>query len=274
MVAAASSCVAFPTHIADDNPYGSQATEFIVSDKTSRTEVSSVLGAPVRIFSDGRWWVYHSERQMTSWSILYASTMGVGGIGFGGDTLIYSLLIEFDDTDVVKDLAVITDKQPCTNHERLCYGDGVLKVAKEPATSAPRYYSDESVNRHLNDAYLALRGDETDRFSATLNSGEQVELVEQGNLCFDAGSMQPFTGHVTLFDDDGAKRAERTYESGQLEGIETIWHPNGQKAFQAHYKDNLLHGPFLGWNQNGYFYYEVCFQDGVMVDLPMDECRS
>ncbi len=67
LVAAASSCVVFPIHPADENPFGSQSIGFIVPGDTPRIEIESQFGAPHRVYSEGRWWLYHADRRMTTW---------------------------------------------------------------------------------------------------------------------------------------------------------------------------------------------------------------
>ncbi len=265
----ASSCVVFPTRLADDTPYGSQSIDFIVLDETSRIEVSATLGAPVRVFSNGRWWLYQSDRRLTEWFLL----IGTGGDIFGGGVAIYSLVVEFSDADFVKNLTVVTDQHPCKVDETICYDDGRLTVVQDTPAIA-RTFPDESSNAPVTDSQLqALRGEETDRFSATLDSGEQVELVERRGLSFDARSMKPFTGHISMFDGDGVRRAERSYDSGKLEGVETIWHRNGEKAYRAHYKNNLLHGPYVVWEQDGSINFEACYEDGTLIATWKDKCQ-
>lgn len=269
--AAASACVV-PTHLADENPYGSQSIGFVVLHETSRSEVSAALGAPAREFSDGRWWLYQSDRRMTAWFWFIATPGGADGGEFGGDVRIYSLIIEFSDDDVVGNLTVVTDQKPCADDKAVCYVDGRLTVVQESTTVA-RTYRDKSANATATDRQLqALRGEETDRFSATLDSGKQVEIIERGGLFFDAGSMQPFTGHITMFDDASVRRAERTYDRGKLEGAETMWYPSGEKTIEAHYKDNLLHGPFLVWERDGSISGYACYENGELATLETEIC--
>ena len=271
LVAAASSCV-FPTHLADKNPYGRQSIGFIVLNETSREEASATLGAPVRVFSNGRWWLYQSDRRMTEWIWFLCAQTGCGGGEFGGALRLYSLLLEFGDEDVVSNLTVLTNQHPCTDDETVCYADGRLTAVDE-FTTAAQTYSDESSYATLTDIQLqALRGEETDRFSGTSDRRIQVELIERGGLVFDAGSMKPFTGNISKYHDDGARAIERNYVGGMLEGVETAWYPNGEKSYRAHYKNNLLHGPVVVWERDGSIIIEGCFENGTPVAFKTDKC--
>jgi hypothetical protein len=286
LVAAASSCV-FPTHFADKNPYGSQSIGLIVLNETSREEASATLGAPVRVFSNGRWWLYQSDRRMTEWIWFFCAQTGCGGGEFGGALRLYSLLLEFGDEDVVSNLTVLTDQHPCTDDETVCYADGRLTVVHEFATAA-RIYSDESSYATLTDIQLqALRGEETDRFSGTSDRGIQVELIERGGLVFDAGSMKPFTGHITKFEDCtkledcGVWRTELTYDAGKLDGP-VIWEIEDCTNFEdcvvlraelTYDAGKLkLDGPMVIWERDGSVLMEACIEDGDPVTSTKDNC--
>jgi len=64
---------------------------------------------------------------MTEWLWFIATAGGGEGGTFGGNVLIYSLVIEFGDDDVVSNLTVVTDQHPCTDDETVCYDDGELE---------------------------------------------------------------------------------------------------------------------------------------------------
>lgn len=246
LAAAASSCV-FPTHLADENPYGSKSIGFIVLNETSRTAVSTTLGAPVRVFSDGRWWLYQSDRRMTEWFWFIATPGGADGGEFGGDNRIYSLIIEFGNDDIVSNLTVVTDQRPCSKDEVICYVDSKL-IAVHESTRATQTYRDESSNAPVSDVLLqAFRSEETRRFSATSESGDKVELVERGHLVLDARSMKPYTGHITQSHDDIVGKS--SYEAG------------------------TLHGPVVVRGKDGTILWEACFEHGTMLDSAEDRCK-
>jgi hypothetical protein len=155
---------------------------------------------------------------MAAWFVIIGTQGGVGGGEFGGDTLIYSLIVQFDDHDIVSSLAVVTDQRPCTDDKTFCYADGRLAVLHESNTAA-QTYDDESSYATLTDTQLqALRSEETARFSATLVGGGEVELFERGGLFFDASSMRPFTGHIVAFTVDEVGFAEQSFDEGVLRG--------------------------------------------------------
>ena len=245
LVAAASSCV-FPTHFAEENPYGSQSIGFIVPNETSREEASATLGAPVRVFSNGRWWLYQSDRRMTEWFWFFCMQTGCGGDEFGGALRLYSLIIEFSDDDIVSNLIVVTDKRPCSKDEVICYVDEKLIVTHK-STTVTQTYRDESPNAPVSDALLqALRGEETERFSATSESGDEIELVERGGLTFDAHSMRPFTGQIS-----------RSYDD--IVGMFS-------------YDEGLLHGPMVVLEGDESILMEACFEHGTLLALTEDNC--
>ena len=245
LVATACSCVV-PTRLADENPYGSKSIGFVVLNETPRTEVSATLGKPVRVFSKGRWWLYQSDRRMTAWLWFIATPGGADGVEFGGDTLIYSLIIEFGDDGMVSDMTVVTDQRPCSKDEVICYVDSKL-IAVHESTRATQTYRDESSNAPVSDVLLqALRSEETRRFSATSENGDKVELVERGHLVLDARSMKPYTGHITQSHDDIVGKS--SYEAG------------------------TLHGPVVIRGRDGTILWEACFEHGTMLDSPEDRC--
>ena len=232
LVAATGSCV-FPTHLADERPYESQAIGFIVPGESTRTDVLKGLGNAERVFSNGQWWTFQADRRMTEWVWIIAAPTGIDGVTLGGDVRIYNLIVEFDDEDTVRRKTVVTDQRPCTDDETLCYADGRLTVVHESAI-ATRSYSDESSHAGLTDLQLqALRSEESARMWATLDNGEQVELIEHGGLTFEAKSMRPFTGRVSMFDDAGIKRVEASYDGGELDGMLFLWVDDGSSMTEV-----------------------------------------
>ena len=252
LMAAASSCLVFPTQLADENPYGNQSIGFIVLNETPRTDLSATLGAPIRTFANGRWWLYQSDRRMTTWFLFVGALAGGGSATeFGGHIRIYSLIVEFSDNDIVSNLIVITDRDPCSKDKSICYADGELIVANKSTTAAQTYH-DQSPNAPLSDArLLALRGkkierflalqesgDEVElveqRFSATSENGEQLELVERGGLVFDALSMKLCTGQISRSFGDTV--ATLSYKEGLLHGPTVVRDANGTVLMEAYYE--------------------------------------
>ena len=191
---------------------------------------------------------------MTTWFYFVGALAGGGSAGeFGGDNRIYSLIVEFSDDDIVSNLMVVTDRHPCSKDKAICYVDGNLIAANGP-TTAGQTYRDESPNGSTSDARLqALReierflatsdsGDEVEladqRFSATLESGGEVELVERDSLIFDARTGKPFSGQINRWYGDIV--AMLSYEAGLLHGPAIVRDGDGTVLVQANYEHGKI----------------------------------
>lgn len=270
-----SACV-FPTRLADDDPYSEKVIGFVEPGDTLRADIESVLGTPHRTYSAGRWWLYSANRQMTEWLVFIATPGGASGATLGGDVRLYSLIIEFGEQDVVKNHTIVTDKSTCTSDQSLCYEGGALTAIQGGAAMAEVFH-DESTNALVSDEEILARltGIETWRFSATSDSGSQLMLTERSGLVFEIDETVPFTGHIVVYDTQGAKRLERTYDRGKLNGVDMMWYENGQIAYRMHYRDNLLHGPVSVWEPDGSeaTFLQGCYENGEPVYSNKDKCQ-
>jgi len=268
-------CV-FPTRLADEKPFGREATGFIDPGNTPKAEIEAKLGSEFQESADARWWVFHADRRMSEW--FWFICVGGGSLGapvgcdggdFGGKHHRYSLVIQFDELDIVKNTAVVSEKNPCTDDMTLCYRDGVLTVNISNIPGRRPEKSPILLRPHIADPW-----DRSGiRATVMANTEYQTELVDRSGLIYEVGSTVPFTGHVTLSDDQGIKEWGRTYEDGKLNGVETFWYRNGEVSYQAHYVDNLHHGPMTFWERDGSVSSRLCYEYGLLVDVSMDECH-
>ena len=268
-----SACV-FPIQLADDEPYGEQFIGFIELGDTPRSEIESQLGTPYLVFSDGRWWLYQANRQMTKWGWLFCVQTGCDGGEFAGKVRLYSLVLEFNEKDAVNKTLVITEQHPCNRDQTLCYRDGVLSVIEE-GNALTQVFPGNTPNTPVTFVDHDVEPDNkvSRRFMVTADDGFQQELIERNGLIYEAGATDPYAGHITLSDVHGVKEWERTYEGGMLNGAETFWYTTGEKSYRAYYVDNVRHGPMTSWKRDGSISFQMCFERGMLVDLNMDECQ-
>ena len=72
-------------------------------------------------------------------------------------------------------------------------------------------------------------------------------------------------GPMTLWHENGQKRAEENYKDGKLDGPYTSLHENGQKRWEENYKDGKEDGLFNSWYENGQKQAEANFKNGKLV---------
>ena len=275
LVAAASSCVVFPTHLADENPYGSQSIGFIEPGDTPRIEIESQLGAPHRVYSEGRWWLYQSGRQMTTWFLLIGTQGGVDGTEFGGDVRQYNLILEFNEGDFVESLAVVTDKSPCTRDETVCYSSGVLKIIEHGAEvrlESVSYYGHP--HEPLGEPILEMRDGRYFRIWGDMPYTGSRQIVHdngvvQSEMFFRDGLKQ---GIHTYYYRNGVKEEQLSYQMGVLQGARIVWYENGQKSIEAFYEDDKRHGVTTHWSPNGKVTGRYCYKNGNVVSTSAEEC--
>jgi len=245
-------CV-FPTHLADEAPFGDEVTEFIEPGTTTKSDVRAQLGDPYLESSGGQWWVFPANRRMTEWFVFMCGPYGpCSGGDCGGDVHQYNLIIEFGNDDIVRGSVVVTDQHPCTEDQSICFGRNELTVT---VSGTPLTYS--------LDPRSPLSPDSRLDSEVTLRDGKIYEI----------GASEPFTGRVVMLDHLGFPQWDRTYKKGELSGIETFWYESGLISYQANYSSNLRNGLATYWNSDGSISSQTCYRNGVIVDLPIDECH-
>lgn len=275
LVAPASSCVVFPTHLADEkNPYGSQSIGFIEPGDTPRIEIESQLGTPHRVYSEGRWWLYHADRRTTAWGFIIWP--GAGG-EFGGDVRQYNLILEFNEGDIVESLAVVTNKSPCTHDETVCYSSGVLKIIEHGAEvrlESVSYYG--LPHEPLGEPILEMRDGRYFRIWGDMPYTGSRQIVHdngvvQSEMFFRDGLKQ---GIHTYYYRNGVKEEQLSYQMGVLQGARIGWYENGQKSTEAFYEDDKRHGVTTHWSPNGKVTGRYCYKNGNVVRTDAEEWKS
>ena len=125
-----SGCV-FPKRLPEKSPFRAEVIGFIEPDTTTGNEVEETLGIPLYRFSDGKWWAYCAERRETEWLWFMLAQNDIAGGTFGGDTEKQSLVLQFDNNNVVEEVFVITADDGCVRRGRLCHKCGFLQVRQD-----------------------------------------------------------------------------------------------------------------------------------------------
>lgn len=129
-------CV-FPTDLAEETPFRDEVNGS-ETGITTRAKIQAKLGEPSEGFAHGRWWLFHSDRQMTEWFGLICLPPGGCASGpFGGEERRYTLITEFDEEDVLQDAIIVDEKKPCSEDGSVCYREGQLEIAWNNASPLP-----------------------------------------------------------------------------------------------------------------------------------------
>ncbi len=246
-----SGCVILPSRIGEKHPYREDVTSFVVPGTTAKADVVAKLGDQYFKSSDGYWMVFPAGRRMTEWFWLFCTQGGCDGGDFGGDTRWYYLIVEFGNDDTVSDFLIVTGKKPCAERRHVCFDDGDLTVMAAGGQTT----IDLNPPRTPRD-YLYL-----------------TEVTVRDGKVFETGMTEPFTGRVSVLDGRGISQWVRNYEDGELSGAEMKWHKSGQVSYLAHHSKNLQHGPAISWESDGTVISETCYQNGSVVDVPINECH-
>jgi len=131
------SCIIIPTYIANEKPFLEDDLTGIVVGATSRSESLIQLGSPLETFVNGRWAVWHADRQLTEWFVFIGTQAGAGAATIGGGIDRYTLILEFDDHDFVSNSIVVHEKGPCSETSILCYRDSALELGHKIEKTIP-----------------------------------------------------------------------------------------------------------------------------------------
>ena len=123
-------CV-LPKRMAEKSPFRSHVIGFIEPGSTTGDEIEETLGTPLYRFSDGRWWAYCAERRETEWVWFMLAQNDVIGGTFGGDTEQQSLVLRFNENDIVDDVIVIKDEDGCARRGTICHKCGFLDLRQD-----------------------------------------------------------------------------------------------------------------------------------------------
>ncbi|MBT8108652.1 MAG: hypothetical protein KJP17_10475 [Gammaproteobacteria bacterium] len=133
LASALSACV-FPTRLAEETPFGEEVIGTVEVGETTRQEILARIGEPAESYAQGGWWVYHATREMTEWFAVICVPNGeCGASDFGGDDRPYSLLIEFNEENVLQNTIVVHEKKPCSRDGSVCYREGAIELARANA---------------------------------------------------------------------------------------------------------------------------------------------
>jgi len=136
------SCVIVPTDLPEPRPFRERDLAIRVGE-TTKEEIEELVsqsradGLDIRGPSEllgGSWWRYTSNRDLGELFIFLGAQTGVfAGTAPLGDRD-YNLLLRFNDSDILAEYAVVTERNPCDN--RICYVEGQIIRQADPTTQA------------------------------------------------------------------------------------------------------------------------------------------
>jgi hypothetical protein len=129
-------CIAFPIHMADEEPFRDDELAEIKINQTTRDDMEAYFGPPSGDFLSGRWWVFEKSRRMTEWLVI-AGYMYMADAAVFGDERQYALIVEYHENDTVRDIHVVHDEQSCNSEGSICYSDGRLLLDYTTERSIP-----------------------------------------------------------------------------------------------------------------------------------------
>jgi antitoxin component YwqK of YwqJK toxin-antitoxin module len=85
--------------------------------------------------------------------------------------------------------------------------------------------------------------------------------VRNGTV-YQASDLDPYTGVVTSFYQNGQKASEEYYVDGKKQGKSIGWHENGQQKLEVNFVDGKEQGKAINWDKNGQKQLEINYVDG------------
>ena len=89
-------------------------------------------------------------------------------------------------------------------------------------------------------------------------------LVLREGRWYRQGGIEPFTGILSDYYANGARKSRSTVTNGFLEGISEGWHTNGQKQISESYHAGVSHGMRTKWYDTGTKLSEVTIAHGKL----------
>ena len=90
---------------------------------------------------------------------------------------------------------------------------------------------------------------------------DQSDLEYRNGVAYLPNEETPFTGRAERFYENGQKR-ESSYKDGKAHGLMTVWYENGQKKAERIYKDGNQNGLETTWQKSGEKKWEINYKDG------------
>lgn len=244
-------CLILPKDLADERPFGDEELAFIREGVTNKSEVVDELGIPSMTYFDDEWWRYSTRQDLTDWMWIYwipGWTEDLGDFEVGGEmdsgSRRFDLLVHFDLDDTIREIALVTEDDPCNRNRTICLESGNLLL------------------RSLAGESLSISAGEKPSIEIDVLQSGDLDLVRRDGLVYERGRGDPYTGTVTTRHDDGWIERTVNYEDGMLNGAKTIWYKNGKKRYEARYVDGHRHGLVTFWDTDGLNPETECYQDG------------
>lgn len=176
----------FPTHFAEEKPFRDEASGSAETGMSTRADIKAKLGEPQERYANGRWWLYHSDREMAEWIWLLCVQTGCVGGPIGEGERRYTLIIEFDEEDFLQNTVVVDEKNPCSQEGSVCYQEGQLEMA---------WHKTSPLSNRLDSCTLVIYGRtfamQTGNAWIEIDNGETTMAIE-----YRAGSTNQWTSTV------------------------------------------------------------------------------
>ena len=127
----------------------------------------------------------------------------------------------------------------------------VADSPSEEPSGTPKSLSDADVERLLKEAVE----------SDSLEGRDTIH----GNLIYQTNESEPFSGWTKAMWDSGQVSRLLRFKDGARHGPLTMWHENGQKKAEGTYKDGKPDGLWTRWHENGQKKVEATYKDGERI---------
>jgi antitoxin component YwqK of YwqJK toxin-antitoxin module len=88
------------------------------------------------------------------------------------------------------------------------------------------------------------------------------QLEERDGLMYEINQLDPYSGKVETFYENGQKQIEAIYVDGREHGLRAAWYENGQKMLEKNYVHGKPHGKKEEWYESGKKWSEKNYVDG------------
>jgi outer membrane protein assembly factor BamE (lipoprotein component of BamABCDE complex) len=127
----------------EPDPYTKSVIDDIAIGATTRSQITDQFGTPSRTFGDGRWHVYYSSKQTAPWLVVHwGNYLEVEDAYVGRARVAHFLVVEFDESDILRNATVLNENRVCNRSKTVCYHNCKLEIV-DPATNKKSIYVDD-----------------------------------------------------------------------------------------------------------------------------------
>lgn len=101
-------------------------------------------------------------------------------------------------------------------------------------------------------------------FSQALSQEEVTlsSLIERDGIFYDNSGIEPFTGLVVEYYENGQPKSASDYEDGEKHGLGTTWYRDGSIHREVAYHYGERHGLWMSWSRDEELLFAYTYDDG------------